>query len=65
MKNGYRRTSLKVKVWSGLQTFERCVYEREDGEHFFKYDGQNCVIYKTDRGIYKAPYFVRVEYIED
>ena len=57
-----KRTNLKVRVKDGTKWVIRTVFEN-NGTHYIKSDGRYFKIYKTDRGIYKAALYVRVEYI--
>ena len=59
-----KRTEKKVEGWNGKQYFIRTVYLSEMGHEFIKMNGERHYIHKTDRGIYKAGYIGKVEYIE-
>lgn len=58
------RTNIKVRVKDGTRSLTRTVYEK-DGTHYIKSDDKYFEIHKTGTGIYKAGWYVRVEYIAE
>ena len=58
------RTNIKVRVKDGTRWLTRTVYKK-DGTHYIKLDDKYFEIRKTDKGIYKAGWYNRVEYIEE
>ena len=57
------KANKKVLVSNGTTSFERSVYIDDFGNEYFIYKGEKCKIYKTENGIFKAPWFNQVKYI--
>ena len=58
-----KKTGKRVKVYNGRTTFERAVWNNSITGDFFIYEGKEYQIWQDEKGIHRACWFNKVEYI--